>query len=70
MSRPDPDPVAARLVALEERYSHGQKLFADLSDVLYRQQRLLDQVEARVKRLEQQLAELVPELPHERPPHY
>jgi SlyX protein len=59
-----------RLVALEERYSHLQRLHQDLSDVLYGQQRLLDRLEARVRLLEQQLGELVPDLPHEKPPHY
>ncbi|MBN2197077.1 MAG: SlyX family protein [Polyangiaceae bacterium] len=61
---------AERILVLEERYSHAQKLLADLSDVLYGQQRTIDQLEARLRRLEQQLGELVPDLPHEKPPHY
>jgi len=61
---------ADRLVVLEERYSHAQRLLADLDGVLFAQQRTIDRLEARVRRLEQQLGELVPELGQEKPPHY
>ncbi len=59
-----------RLVALEERYAHAEKLLADLDGVLYEQQRAIDRLQARVRRLEQQLGELLPELVQEKPPHY
>ncbi|HOU92206.1 MAG TPA: SlyX family protein [Polyangiaceae bacterium] len=61
---------AERLVALEERYAHAEKLLADLDGVLYEQQRAIDRLQARVQRLEQQLGELLPELVQEKPPHY
>ncbi len=60
----------ARLVALEERYAHAQRLLADLDGVLYEQQRAIDRLRARVERLEQQLGELLPELAQDKPPHY
>ncbi len=66
MGRDDAD----RLVLLEERYSHAQKLLADLDGVLFAQQRAIDRLEARVRRLEQQLGELVPDPGQEKPPHY
>lgn len=64
-----------RIVELEVRYAHQEKLLSELSDVLYRQQQLLDQLSQRVKALESKFGELdhaprVRDPKDEVPPHY
>lgn len=70
---PMPDPMEARLVELETRYTLQQATLQDLSDVLVAQQRELDLLRAEVAWLKKKLeAEpgLVDPNAGERPPHY
>jgi uncharacterized coiled-coil protein SlyX len=63
-----------RLTEVETRYSYLERLVDDLSRVLHEQQRTIDSLSSRVKRLETLLAEATEQsddcLPHEKPPHY
>lgn len=67
--------IEARVVELEVRYTHQERALAELSDVVYRQQQVIDQLERRLKLLEKRLVE-VGEAPAPRdpkdevPPHY
>jgi SlyX protein len=74
---PDPEleRMRARLVELEVRYTHQETLLADLSDVIYEQRRVLDQVNKRLTALERRLADVDavggPRDPKDDvPPHY
>lgn len=69
MSSPD----EARLIALEERYSHLERTLHELSDVLYEQQKRLAALELRAKQAEEQLRAVgdgIEQRPAEKPPHY
>lgn len=57
-----------RLVDLEVRYAHLEKLHQELSDVMYEQRLTIQRLETRVKELEERL--LGPDPGVERPPHY
>jgi len=64
----------ARIVDLEVRYSHQQVELSELSEVVYRQQRVVDHLSRRVQVLEKKLAaaeEGGPRNPEDEvPPHY
>lgn len=67
--------LEARLVELEVRYTHQERALEELSDVVYRQQQLIDTLERRVKALEKRLVDLGEPVPardpkDEVPPHY
>lgn len=66
--------LAERLAELEARYTLHQDLIDKLSDVIWRQQRDLDQLAARTISLEKRLAAQVagdaPPPDDEVPPHY
>jgi uncharacterized coiled-coil protein SlyX len=66
-------PFESRLEALEIKIAHLERALQDLSDVLYRQQQLLDAHDARYRRLAERL-EAAGESPvapkFEIPPHY
>jgi SlyX protein len=61
-----------RVVELELRSMAQQQTIEELSEVLYRQQRELDALKARLQKLEQRVEEpgIVDPKQHERPPHY
>ena len=63
-----------RIIQLEERYTHQQALLQDLSDVVFEQQKAIDQLKAEVTYLKQRLQAFEPGLvdanANERPPHY
>jgi uncharacterized coiled-coil protein SlyX len=65
---------APRLEAIEFKLSHLERAMQELSDVLYRQQRQLDDVLELNRQLRQQIEELETRAgetpPHEIPPHY
>jgi SlyX protein len=65
---------AARLEAIEFKLAHLERAMQELSDVLYRQQRQLDDVLERNRQLRQQIEELETRAgeatPNEIPPHY
>lgn len=65
--------VVARVQELEIKAMEQQRLLADLSEVIYAQQRELDELGKRVHRLGQKLAAepgLVDQNQEDKPPHY
>ena len=76
MTQPKSDELEralSRIVELEVRYTHQEKLLAELSDVLYEQRRALDQAVRRVTALEQRITDQpTPQRDpkDEVPPHY
>lgn len=69
------DDIEARLVELEVRFTHQDRALSDLSDVVYRQQQVIEQLERRVKSLEKRITEADEPAPErdpsdEVPPHY
>lgn len=63
-----------RLTEVEMRYTYLERLVQDLSQVLHEQQRYVDGMSSRLKRLEILVADAVDQPheqpPHEKPPHY
>lgn len=61
-----------RFVRLEEKAAHLEKLALDLNEVVIRQAQELDELLARVERLERQqrAGQDDESIPHEKPPHY
>jgi uncharacterized coiled-coil protein SlyX len=61
-----------RFVRLEEKAAYLEKLALDLNEVVIRQAQELDELLARVERLERQQrsAQDDESIPHEKPPHY
>jgi uncharacterized coiled-coil protein SlyX len=63
-----------RLTEVETRYSYLERVVDELSHVVHEQQRAIDGLSRRLKRLESlatESTEQTPEpLPHEKPPHY
>jgi uncharacterized coiled-coil protein SlyX len=69
----DSPEMAARVQELEIKAMEQQRLLAELSEVLYAQQRELDELGKRVYRLGQKLAAepgLVEPNQDDKPPHY
>ena len=67
---------AQRIETLEIKVAHLERNMQELSDVLYRQQRALDQAVLQARTLAEQLQRVAEQLPepgapeHEIPPHY
>ncbi|MEB2310695.1 MAG: SlyX family protein [Sorangiineae bacterium] len=59
-----------RVVDLEIRYTHYERLTEELSGVLYEQQRALAALAVRVKSLEERVRALADEPGDAPPPHY
>ncbi len=62
-----------RISGLEERFTHQERLVAELSDVIWKQQQQLDGLTRIVHELQQKLAGdpgLVDAHQDEKPPHY
>ncbi len=65
-----------RLTALEMRFAYQEETITQLSSTIFTQQRQLDELAERVKKLTARLKELENsadsgrEIPDERPPHY
>ena len=57
-----------RLVALETRYTHLERLVDELSQVVFGQQRVIDRLSAEVTFLRKNASGTT--APSERPPHY
>jgi len=60
----------ARLVDLEIRYAHLEKLVDELNGVIVTQQKAIDRLNAEVSRLGQRMLSLDKEPDFEKPPHY
>jgi SlyX protein len=70
-----PDDMQQRLIALETRLTHHERMAEELSDVLAEQQRTIDMLTAQVRRLTGRLQEIAagwsPSPQDDRPPpHY
>ncbi len=59
-----------RIVDLEVRYAHAEKLLGELSDVIYAQQKTIDSLTTRMKSLEERVLGLGEEPAGGPPPHY
>jgi len=63
-----------RIIELEARYTHQQRMLQDLSDVVFEQQKAIDSLKAEVQFLKERLRAFEPGLvdvsTDERPPHY
>ena len=62
-----------RLTELEIRYTHQEGLLAELSTVLFEQQRTIARLEARLRELEARVTESgdsMEPVPNDPPPHY
>lgn len=62
--------MSDRLTDLEIRYTHLERLVADLSGELYEERREREKLDARLKDLEQRLRSVEEPAPNEAPPHY
>lgn len=60
----------ARLVDLEIRYTHQARLLEELSQELFEQRRLIEQLEKRLDASEKRVAPQGEDFPNEPPPHY
>jgi uncharacterized coiled-coil protein SlyX len=62
--------METRLTELEIRYSHLERQFADLSDIVFGQQKTIDSLERELANVRARLRELGDPLVDEKPPHY
>jgi SlyX protein len=58
-----------RFIAIETKISHQEVMLEDLHEVLYKQQELIEQLQKRIKKLEDQIQNEI-RGPGEKPPHY
>lgn len=59
--------MESRLVDIETRYTHLERQVAELSEVIYEQQKLLEALRRQVAELRDRLGDPTPNEP---PPHY
>jgi SlyX protein len=59
-----------RIIDLETRYTHLQRLFEELSDVVARQQTVIDGLVSRLGSTIARLDQAGPSQSNDRPPHY
>jgi SlyX protein len=64
------DPMETRVVDLEIRYTHLERLVDELNRVVFQQSKEIDALRAELLRLRQRFDEPGGEIPDERPPHY
>jgi uncharacterized coiled-coil protein SlyX len=62
--------MESRLVDLEVRYTHLERQVAELSDVVFAQQRAIDSLLRQLSSTKADLAQLSEPLTNEKPPHY
>ena len=62
--------MESRLVDLEVRYTHLERQVAELSDVVFAQQRAIDSLVQQLSSTKADLAQLSEPLTNEKPPHY
>jgi uncharacterized coiled-coil protein SlyX len=60
----------ARLVDLEIKYTHLEQHYAELSQVVFEQQKAIDALQKELARMRGRLDELGDPIANERPPHY
>ena len=62
--------MESRLVDLEVRYTHLERQVAELSDVVFAQQRAIDSLLRQLSSTKADIAQLSEPLTNEKPPHY
>jgi uncharacterized coiled-coil protein SlyX len=62
--------MESRLVDLEVRYTHLERQVAELSDVVFAQQRAIDGLLRQLSSTRADLAQLSGPVTNEKPPHY
>jgi uncharacterized coiled-coil protein SlyX len=62
--------METRLTDLEIRYSHLERQFTDLSDVVFGQQKTIEALERELANIRVRLRELGDAVVEEKPPHY
>lgn len=62
--------MESRIVDLEVRYTHLERQVAELSDVVFAQQRAIDSLLRQLSSTQADLAQLIAPVANEKPPHY
>ena len=62
--------METRFTELEIRYSHLERQFAELSDVVFGQQKAIESLERELTNIRARLRELGDPVVDEKPPHY
>ncbi|HXU60469.1 MAG TPA: SlyX family protein [Polyangia bacterium] len=62
--------MESRLTDLEIRYAHLERQVAELSDVVFAQQRTIDGLLRQLTATKADIAQLTPPVTNEKPPHY
>lgn len=62
--------MESRLMDLEVRYTHLERQVADLSEVVFAQQRTIDNLLRQLSSTKEELAQLSAPVTSEKPPHY
>ena len=62
--------METRLTEIEIRYSHLERQFADLSDVVFGQQKTIESLQRDLSNIRVKLRELGDPVVDEKPPHY
>lgn len=62
--------MESRLTDLEIRYAHLERQVAELSDVVFAQQRTIDGLLRQLTATKADIAQLSPAVTNEKPPHY
>ena len=60
----------ARLVDLESRYTHLERQVAELSQVVFEQQKTIEALRRKVLDVHARLGDLAEPTPNDKPPHY
>lgn len=62
--------MESRLTDLEVRYTHLERQVAELSEVVFAQQRTIDGLVRQLTATKAEIAQLSPQVANEKPPHY
>jgi uncharacterized coiled-coil protein SlyX len=62
--------MESRLIDLEVRYTHLERQVAELSDVVFAQQRAIDGLLRQLSSTRAEIAQLTAPATNEKPPHY
>jgi uncharacterized coiled-coil protein SlyX len=62
--------MESRLVDLEIRYTHLERQVADLSEVVFEQQRTIDGLLRQLSSTRSEIAQLSAPMTNDKPPHY
>jgi SlyX protein len=63
-------PLANRIVDLEIRYTHQERLIEELNQVVIAQSKVLTRLQEELEALRTRVLSREDAVPHERPPHY